>query len=432
MSVKDVATLYEYWTYLKLGQILRKNYVTENQNIVKTRQGALFVDLDQTSNATQVFRHPQTHERITLSFQKNSGKLPTVAQKPDIMLEVQKKGVSYSYNYIFDAKYRIDFGQEYSPNGPGPMEEDINTMHRYRDAHVVRKWQGSYERHAFGAYVLFPWYDEENYELHPFYKSIDEVNIGGLPFLPNATKLVERIVDRLIESNPEDLQNEGILPQGSVAYWRSNLDETVLIGSVNNKDDYVEFKKNGHYRIKANNLKEGWQNTRFLALYVTQEVTKDSTAENGIHFYGKINNVQVIQLLNDAYIEFKIEKWESLSTTIRPVGYGIQTYLLTSMNLLKEVTELPELYMKFGEERKLWRMLRRLTSTVKTELDQRILEQARKIQAYQIGFYEVVLELDKREIYILNGEEFIRTIPLELLEKQPSSVFKMIKEAVFQ
>ena len=25
MSVKDVATLYEYWTFLKLGQILKKN-----------------------------------------------------------------------------------------------------------------------------------------------------------------------------------------------------------------------------------------------------------------------------------------------------------------------------------------------------------------------------------------------------------------------
>ena len=27
MSVKDVATLYEYWTFLKLGQILSKKYV---------------------------------------------------------------------------------------------------------------------------------------------------------------------------------------------------------------------------------------------------------------------------------------------------------------------------------------------------------------------------------------------------------------------
>ena len=74
---------------------------------------------------------------------------------------------------------------------PGPMEEDINTMHRYRDALVVEQ-EGPFERTAYGAYVLFPWNQEEEYENHPFYKSIEKVNIGGFPFLPNATRLVEQ------------------------------------------------------------------------------------------------------------------------------------------------------------------------------------------------------------------------------------------------
>ena len=43
----------------------------------------------------------------------------------------------------------------------------------------------------FGAYVLFPYADEDKYKEHHFYKSIDTVNIGGLPFLPGATALVE-------------------------------------------------------------------------------------------------------------------------------------------------------------------------------------------------------------------------------------------------
>ena len=43
------------------------------------------------------------------------------------------KGNDYSYQYIFDAKYRIDYAQKGSYyqkhyTNPGPMEEDINTM----------------------------------------------------------------------------------------------------------------------------------------------------------------------------------------------------------------------------------------------------------------------------------------------------------------
>ena len=59
------------------------------------------------------------------------------------MLAIEKKGKNYQYQYIFDAKYRIDFAEtshyKRKYGTPGPMEEDINTMHRYRDALVVEQ-----------------------------------------------------------------------------------------------------------------------------------------------------------------------------------------------------------------------------------------------------------------------------------------------------
>ncbi len=55
----------------------------------------------------------------------------------------------------------------------------------------------------------------EAYENHPFYKSIEKVNIGGFPFLPNATRLVEQFLDHLIEKSPEEIIREGILPRGT-------------------------------------------------------------------------------------------------------------------------------------------------------------------------------------------------------------------------
>lgn len=429
MSVKDVATLYEYWTYLKMGQILRAKYVPEYQDVVAIRHGALFVDLDQTSNAKQVFTHPQTGERIVLSFQKREGKVPTVTQKPDIMLEVEKKYSHNRYHYVFDAKYRIDFGfGSDQAEKVGPLEEDINTMHRYRDALVKKHHErDSYERYSFGAYVLFPWNEEQAYLEHPFYKSIDEVNIGGLPFLPNSTVLVETLVERLVESNPEDLQEEGVLPTGAWKHWESSLDEKVLVVSVNDTRVYHEYKKQGYIEVETTGLKKGWQGTEFIALYVTFEVSDETGAANGIQFFGRVQDI----LLRQDIVRFEVQSWQVLKKVIGPVGYGIHSHMMTTLSLLNQSEELPELFMKSPEEIKLWRMLRRLTTNVHTNLDDRTIDLARKVQAYQIGHVEVLLDSDNEQIEIIQNDEVLSTVPLETLRKQPTQAFKIIKETVF-
>ncbi|MNP73358.1 hypothetical protein D3C76_1700600 [compost metagenome] len=55
----------------------------------------------------------------------------------------------------------------------------------------------------FGAYVLFPYPDEEKFKEHHFYKSIELVNIGAIPLLPNATSLMEQILDEMIQDSLE-------------------------------------------------------------------------------------------------------------------------------------------------------------------------------------------------------------------------------------
>lgn len=431
ISLKDVATLYEYWTFLKMGQILRKHYRIEEQSVIKAKYGSLYVYLDESASAKQVFRHPQTGERIMLTYQKRENQLPTVKQIPDIMLEIEKKGVPYTYNYLFDAKYRIDF--QHREDGtmiPGPMEEDINTMHRYRDALVVKNG-GPYERHAFGAYVLFPWDDEDNYEMHPFYKSIDEVNIGGLPFLPNAVKLVERFIERLVNSNPEDLQEEGILPRGSVSYWKSKLEEKVLVVSINDVDQYRAIKRTLQLEFPAEKLTKGWDQAAYMALYVTKHVSSISGVENGIRFYSEITDVKIVTKEDGAYARFQLKPWKMLPNLIRPVGYVIQNMMITTINLLKEAEELPELFMKTGEEKKLWRMLRRFTSRVKTELDAELLDEASKIESYQIGKYTLALDTKNDELVVSREGAKTATVPLWQLRKEPAKVFKQLKQMVY-
>jgi len=421
MSVKDVATLYEYWTFLKLGQILGRHYTLISQDIVKVNRNGLFVILDANQTAKRVYQHPVTKEEIILTYQKYEGSLPTVAQKPDTMLSIEKTGKDYKYNYIFDAKYRIDYAQEGSYykkrySTPGPVEEDINTMHRYRDS-IVAENNGPYEQTSFGAYVLFPWFNEQSYQHHHFYKSIDKVNIGGLPFLPNATALVEQFIQRLINKGPEEIQKEGILPRGTVEEWQSTFDEIVLVGLVDSYAAYNSYIQERIYSRPISKLKKGWEKATYIALYVKNGITTN----HGVFVYGKIKNVRPIK--ND--IIFEVEVWKNLSQVIKPIQYGIANYILTTLHSLKESTELPELFMKSKEEVSVWRVLRRISDQIKLDLDDQWLDHASSVTEYRIKDIIITMDQDRREMMLNNGSLQER-IPIEKLERNTSAVFRLL------
>ncbi|OXT15821.1 restriction endonuclease [Bacillus sp. OG2] len=427
MSVKDVATLYEYWTFLKLGQILDKKYQLVSQDIIQVNREGLFVNLQTNRSATRKYKHPHTKEEIILTYQKYESGLPTTPQKPDTMLSIAKKGKGFTYNYVFDAKYRIDYAQEgsYYQNRykqPGPLEDDINTMHRYRDS-IVAYNNGPYERTAFGAYVLFPWFNEELYQDHHFYKSIDKVNIGGLPFLPNATDLVERFVERLIEKSPEEIQKEGILPRGTLEEWNSSLEEKVLIGLVRDREEYISCKQTGCYRIPVNKLRVGWQETKYIALYVKNGVLE----HNGVICYGRVKDIKPLRSGLEEYMQFEVEHWTNCNPIIKPVGYGIAEYMFTTLSNLKDAAELPELFMKSAEEKTLWRMLRRVSDRISIGLDSVIVDVATRVEEYRIRDVLVRIDRDSREVYLIGGSGQ-KKVHFEVLKRNPAGVFRSLVE----
>ncbi|MFD2507234.1 nuclease domain-containing protein [Halalkalibacter alkalisediminis] len=424
MSVKDVAELYECWTFLKLGQLLRRKYIHVSQDIVKVNRDGLFVRLDTNQSAKRVFKHPVTDEKIVLTYQMVE-KNPTTTQKPDSVLSIEKKGKDYSFNYVFDAKYRIDFAVEDSFYGnryqtPGPLEEDINTMHRYRDSIVARQ-EGPYERTAFGAYVLFPWADESVYQEHYFYKSIDEVNIGGLPFLPSATDLVEQFLERLIEKSPEEIQEEGILPRGTREEWVSSLNEKVLLGVVSTEEQYRRCRQETVYVLDSEQLKTGWQEAEYVALYVSKEA---GVGWNGVRNYGQVKDVTVG---DDGEVRLTVESWMNLPDVIKPVNYGIAGYAMTTLAQLKEAKELPELFMKSKDELTVWRMLRRVSDRVKVELNSEQLDKASGVERYRFKDVEVRMNGAEDRFEIVKGEVCLE-IGYEELKRKPSGVFREVIE----
>jgi hypothetical protein len=128
--------------------------------------------------------------------------LPTVSQRPDNVIQL----ASEDRLYILDAKYRLAFDPEYESRygGVGPTIDDINTMHRYRDAIVIphplkpREFQRGIVQ---GAAVLFPFRDESAYRNHRFFKSLADVQIGGLPFLPGTATLAEEHIRGILKAD---------------------------------------------------------------------------------------------------------------------------------------------------------------------------------------------------------------------------------------
>lgn len=203
LNIKELPLLYEYWCFIKINALLRKHYNLISNDTVKVNNNGIFVYLKKGKESKMVYENPESGERFVLSY---NSKMPseTVGQKPDNVLRIDKIGEKATYNYIFDAKYKLDRavkGSSYEKHNktPGPKEEDINTMHKYRDA-IVRKNEetGRYEKIVAGAFVLFPYGDEEKYSEHPLYKSIETVGIGGIPFLPRGTELMEEFLREII------------------------------------------------------------------------------------------------------------------------------------------------------------------------------------------------------------------------------------------
>lgn len=183
ISMKELPLLYEYWCFIKLNSILRKKYNLISCDFIKINNDGITITLKKGIKSTLVYENFKiVYNQKVIS--------ETVNQKPDNILSINKNGEEFQF--IFDAKYKIDYSKEYIKKykSIGPKEEDINTMHRYKDA---------IEKSPLGAYVLFPFSDEEGYKNNKFYKSIEKVNVGAFPFLPSKTKLVEEFLYNLLE-----------------------------------------------------------------------------------------------------------------------------------------------------------------------------------------------------------------------------------------
>ena len=433
IPMKDTALLYEYWCYIKLNRLIYDRKNADGTRKYPVKEGSLFqfddhgitVDLKKGKGGSRIrYVDLRNGEEVTLfynpSYRERNGTV--IAQKPDNVVMITKTEQKEAkldqgdqFSYVFDAKYRIDgtdpnsyYAETYG--GPGPVEDTINTMHRYRDAimrepkratgagtadgsgsseagttEASREQDFRYVREMFGAYVLFPYGDEKHeYQKHPFYRSIDEVNIGGLPFLPGNTAMVEDLLDRLIQESPESSFERAALPAG-VADRLQKVDLTkrnVLVGLCTSKAQYQFCMSHRIYYWPAKDIGDDRFPLEYVAIHQTKGVFGDGN--DGIRQYGVIRYYQKMtgRELQKRYTErvpllprqrketfyvFDLSGgWQSLDRTIVSDDV-VRHHFYTNFELLKCSSTRKELSMTSLEQLRLYTELQRLIGPVQID-----------------------------------------------------------------
>lgn len=388
ISMKDTALLYEYWCFIMLNKILRESkdsagnnkYQIKKLDILKVDNSGLTVVLKKGSSSEVKYLNLRTNEIISLSYNPTMSSIPTVSQKPDNVLSLERKerNSGKKFEYVFDAKYRINMalpGTEYARDykSPGPELDTINAMHRYRDAIVFNAGDSetvNYERRMFGAYVLFPYANEEEYAQHKLYRSIETMNIGGLPFLPSHTGLVEKLLDELIADSNESAFERATLPRGIEERLKDvNLSErNVLVGMINTKKQLDLCLDEGKYYIPSAKIAESSFPFEYIALHQTKQ---SYTGFVGIKKYGRIWKYEK-ELLDlpaadgtvskqECYV-FYVTDWNELDVPITVDEEDhISDRYYTNIELLKSCDTRQELAMESLEQLRLFKELKRIT-----------------------------------------------------------------------
>ncbi len=200
LGQKDVPTLYEYWSFIKIIQCLNKKFGTafNSSNWIAYNNKTLAVTL---KGGRDHFIHYKLPNDVSLMVYYNKvyssaksiyyGRSFSHELEPDISIEMFIKQNLFGIIH-FDAKYKVDLQRKYKI-------EDLNKMHAYKDGIMG----------TLGAYIVGPFqtYDIFNQE-ELGYSSINKVSfpsVGAVPLNITAgdkhqeTEQILSIIDELIE-----------------------------------------------------------------------------------------------------------------------------------------------------------------------------------------------------------------------------------------
>ena len=412
MTPKKLYLLYEMWCYMKIHHILSDlGYQVEEYGILKYKDNGFYLTLSQDSEAKMIYSNKKN--RLELWYNKTYSS-PTINQRPDTVLNIRNlNNKDDNRIYIFDAKYRIYVDK--NSGVVGPVEDDINVMHRYRDAIVSKlsnEVQFKYE--TFGAYVMFPYGDEEKFKEHNFYKSIEQVNIGAFPMLPGSTKLITKQLKKIIEQSSLDARNDRVVIDEYDDYGKYKPFNVMLV-NVKNKEHLKQYQENLFYHIPVAKLTEVRESVEYIAFYQSNLKFED---EGGVRYYGKIKECKEYKRKDcaelkaragteeDVYLRINLESIEEVDNIV-PIQTGTRLVNYTTLYLLKNAENTHQLKIGSSLELVVYKVLKKIAKEKdvkirKVDKDKDAITKD-KVREYIIG--DVSVEIVDGILIRVNGEE---------------------------
>lgn len=342
VSRKSIATLYEYWTFVRLaGAVARAcgSLGLEGELFKASPTGMTLV---LKAGASTRMKFETTVDgvvvRADLFFNKEfSGAASwTRPMRPDASLVLRRPGDAEVWLH-FDAKYKVDWQTPFVTGDPDDEEEaerrgvskraDLLKMHAYRDA----------IRASAGSYVLFP-----GSQPHSFAMNVEELlpGLGAFPLRPDHAEDDAAALEEFVRTALRHVASAGTRHHRAV-HWENKAyagtgttspralppvgdlppaDTDVLVGYVRSDEQWKWIRQTRLYNVRSGNRPGA--------------LTR-SGRELGaplLLMYGRERGQQTLQLCARG------GTWEAVtSTTIRRLGYPHphgEAYLVTSVEAL--------------------------------------------------------------------------------------------------
>ncbi len=276
IDYRDIATLYEYWCFLKIVKTLEENpdFRLESNDLIKLTGGKFKVDLKVGSPSKVSFRTQNTDDKIDLFFNRTfKAESLTFNQRPDYSIKFKKKGYNNPFWYVLDAKYRFD-KYEHGNNDFNAPQDSISQLHRYRDAILHQhNPQTKSAIKNLGGVILYPYPGyEKAFESNKYFKSLNTANIGALPLMPNKDKLFKQFIQNLFSTSPET-HYEQVMDYDKSEYrnLKNELNQICVIGLIKKDQNTTRknyYLENGIYNIRfVKDVNRPIYKATYLALY---------------------------------------------------------------------------------------------------------------------------------------------------------------------
>ena len=320
-GLRDVATLYEYWAFIQLAQVVADlvGQTFDMTPLVRSRKDGLTVGIQSGVETVLKGEVERFGRRMVVelcfnrTYRAGSGRVAswTKPMRPDYSLLIgPAEGEPAAFEPIalhFDAKYRVEFLNEIFgagddveedaglQQGPvslvrgGALRADLLKMHAYRDA----------IRRTAGAYVLYPGGDGEEksnqyleyHELLPglgafVLRPTDIGSASGAPALQRfISEVLDHVATRLTRHERgrywlEEAYGEPLSGQSARLLATPSPETTVLLGFVKSREHWHWIEQRKAYNVRAEGRSGGVQagadllHSQLLLLYCpsTQQI----------------------------------------------------------------------------------------------------------------------------------------------------------------